>query len=110
VKYTGKGQVDDSHRLWLWLFDTPNIGPGSMPIAELSVGKNGGTATFDSVAAEKVWIAAAYDEHGSMSGNAPPPSGSPVGIYVSSTGAPEAVKVGDKTPVTLTFDDSQRMP
>ncbi len=44
VKYTGKGPVDETHRVWLWLFDTPDIGPGSMPIAELSIGKNGDTA------------------------------------------------------------------
>lgn len=109
VKYTGKGPVDETHRVWLWLFDTPNIGPGAMPIAELSIGKNGDTATFESVAAAKVWIAAAYDEHGTMSGSAPPPSGTPIGIYASSTGAPEGVKPGDK-PATLTFDDSFRMP
>jgi hypothetical protein len=109
VKYTGKGQVDETHRVWLWLFDTPDIGPGSMPIAELSIGKNGDTVTFESVAAAKVWIAAAYDEHGTMSGSAPPPSGTPVGIYASSTGAPEGVKPGDK-PAILTFDDSFRMP
>ena len=48
VKYTGKGPVDETHRVWLWLFDTPDIGPGSMPIAELSIGKNGDTATFAS--------------------------------------------------------------
>ena len=109
VKYTGKGSVDESHRVWLWLFDSPNFGPGSMPIAELSVGKNGDTVTFGSVAAAKVWIAAAYDEHGAMSGSAPPPSGTPVGIYASTTGAPEGVKPGDK-PAILTFDDSQRIP
>ena len=109
VKYTGKGPVDETHRVWLWLFDTPDIGPGSMPIAELSVGKNGETASFDSVSAAKVWIAAAYDVHGTMSGSAPPPSGTPIGIFASSTGAPEGVKPGDK-PAILTFDDSQRMP
>ena len=109
VKYTGKGPVDETHRVWVWLFDSPNIGAGSMPIAELSIGKNGDTATFESVAAAKVWIAAAYDEHGTMSGSAPPPSGTPIGIYASSTGAPEGVKPGDK-PANLTFDDSVRMP
>ena len=109
VKYTGKGPVDETHRVWVWLFDTPDIGPGSMPIAELSIGKNGDTASFDSVTAAKVWIAAAYDVQGTMSGSAPPPSGTPVGVYASSTGALEGVKPGEK-PVTLTFDDSFRMP
>lgn len=109
VTYNGKGAVDETHRVWLWLFDTPDIGPGAMPIAELSIGKNGDTATFASVASAKVWIAAAYDVHGTMSGSAPPPSGTPVGVYASSTGAPEAIKPGDK-PAILTFDDSFRMP
>ena len=35
VHYTGKGKVDASHKLWVWLFDTPNIGPGSMPIDQI---------------------------------------------------------------------------
>lgn len=109
VNYKGSGTVDSSHRVWVWMFDTPNIGPGSMPIAELSVLKNGDEVTFDG-AANQVWIAVAYDVNGVMTGNAPPPSGSPIGIYSSSTGAPEAVTPGATGAVTLTFDDSQRMP
>ncbi|OFW37952.1 MAG: hypothetical protein A3J29_04465 [Acidobacteria bacterium RIFCSPLOWO2_12_FULL_67_14b] len=110
VKYTGPGTVDASHRVWVWLFDTPDIGPGSMPVAELTIEKNGATATFEGVSGARVWIAVAFDEHGSMSGNAPPPPGTPVGIYATATGAPEAVTVGDTKPVTVTFDDSLRMP
>ena len=109
VNYKGSGTVDAAHRVWVWLFDTPDIGPGSMPIAELSVAKNGEVASFE-VGNEQVWIAVAYDEKGVMTGNAPPASGSPIGIYASSTGAPEAVTPGAKGAVTLTFDDSQRMP
>lgn len=109
VNYTGRGTVDAGHRVWVWLFDTPDIGPGSMPIAELSVAKNGDVATFE-VSGDRVYIAVAYDEKGGMEGQAPPPSGSPIGIYASSTGAPEGVTPGAKGAVTLTFDDSQRMP
>ena len=109
VNYKGSGVVDDGHRVWVWLFDSPDIGSGSMPLAELSVAKNGETATFE-VGNERVWIAVAYDEKGVMAGSAPPPSGTPIGIYASSTGAPEAVVPGAKGAVTLTFDDSQRMP
>lgn len=109
VNYKGAGKVDGSHRVWVWLFDTPNIGPGSMPIAELSVEKNGDVAAFDADG-NQVWIAVAYDVNGVMTGNAPPASGSPIGIYSSGTGAPEGVIPGAKGAVTLTFDDSQRMP
>ncbi|MDP3719148.1 MAG: hypothetical protein Q8T13_15400 [Acidobacteriota bacterium] len=109
VNYKGSGTVDGSHRVWVWLFDSPDIGADSMPIAEMSVDKNGATATFE-VGVERVWIAVAYDEKGGMSGNAPPAPGSPIGIYASSTGAPEAVIPGAKGAVVVTFDDSQRMP
>lgn len=109
AKYTGKGEVDASHRLWIWLFDSPNIGPGAMPIAELSLDTNGGTATFADLAASTVWIAVAYDEKGGFAGMAPPPSGSPVALYIDSSG-PAAVTPGAKTEVTVAFDDSQRMP
>lgn len=109
VNYKGKGTVDGSHRVWVWLFDTPNIGPGAMPIVEASVEKNGEVASFE-VGNDQVWIAVAYDENGVMTGNAPPASGSPIGIHASSTGAPEAVTPGAKGVIVLTFDDSQRMP
>jgi hypothetical protein len=109
VNYKGSGKVDGSHRVWVWLFDTPDIGPGSMPIDQLSMEKNGDVATFE-VTGNQVWIAVAYDVNGVMTGNEPPPSGSPIGIYSSATGAPEAVTPGAKGAVTVTFDDSQRMP
>lgn len=109
INYQGRGTVDGAHRVWVWLFDSPDIGPGSTPIAESSVTKNGEVASFE-VGNERVWIAVAYDEKGVMTGNAPPAPGSPIGIYASSTGAPEAVIPGAKGAVSLTFDDSQRMP
>lgn len=109
VNYKGSGTVDGSHRVWIWLFSSPDIGPASMPIAQMSVEKNGDTATFD-VGDDRVWIAVAYDEKGVMTGNEPPPSGTPIGIYASSAGAPEAVTPGARGAVTVTFDDSQRMP
>jgi hypothetical protein len=110
ITYKGKGTVDGSHRVWVWLFDSPDIGPNSMPIAELSLDNNGGSVTFDAIASPRVWIAVAFDEQGTMTGNAPPPSGSPVGLYVGSDGAPRSVVPGDSTAAVLTFDDSQRMP
>jgi hypothetical protein len=110
LNYKGKGTVDGSHRVWVWLFTSPDLGPNSMPIAELSVDSNGGVATFESVSAERVWIAAAFDEQGVMSGNAPPPSGIPVGIYMGGDGVPKSVVPSDAATAVLTFDDSFRMP
>ena len=110
VKYTGKGDVDSTHKLWIWLFDTPDIGPGAIPIAEQSLEKNGAIAGFADVAAKTVWIAVAYDQTGGFAGSAPPPSGSPVTLYGLESGAPAGVTPGEKGEVTVTFDDSQRMP
>lgn len=109
VNYKGKGTVDAKHRVWVWLFTSPDIGPGSMPIAEISIDANGALATFDGIDAERVWIAAAFDESGTMNGNAPPPSGSPVGILAGSDGAPKSVVPGESAAV-MTFDDTVRMP
>ena len=109
VTYKGKGAVDANHRIWVWLFDTPDIGPGSMPIAESSIDSNGGVATFDGIDAKRVYIAVAFDESGTMNGNAPPPSGSPMGILLRKDGAPRSVAPDEDT-VSVMFDDSQRMP
>ena len=109
VNYKGKGTVDATHRVWVWLFTSPDIAPGSMPIAEVSLDTNGALATFDGIDGERVWIAAAFDESGTMTGNAPPPSGSPVGLFVGADGAPKSVVPGESA-VVLAFDDSFRMP
>jgi hypothetical protein len=110
VKYTGKGEVDKDHRLWVWLFDSPDIGPGAIPVAELSLEENGGAVTFHGLGAQSVWIAVAYDEKGGFGGSAPPPSGSPVTLYGVESGAPAPVTPGAEAAVAITFDDSQRMP
>jgi hypothetical protein len=110
VKYTGKGDVDDRHRLWVWIFDSPNIGASSMPIGETSVDTNGGVAVFDGISASQVWIAAAYDVHGGFAGMAPPPSGSPASTYGMASGAPAPVTPGENGAVTLAFDDTFKMP
>ena len=110
VTYKGKGTVDSSHKLWVWLFDTPNIGPGATPVAQVSLDKNGTEAVFDGVIGDKVYVAVAFDEQGSMMGDAPPPTGSPVGLLAGKDGAPSPVTPGDKGLATLTFDDTIRMP
>ena len=110
ITYTGKGKVDSTHRLWVWLFDTPNIGPAAQPIAQLSLDKNGADAVFDGVAGDKVYVAAAFDEQGVMQGDAPPPAGSPIGVLAAADGMPVPVTPGPKGLAKLAFDDTNRMP
>lgn len=110
IQYKGKGKVDASHKLWVWVFDTPNIGAGSMPIDQVSLEANGADAVFNNVPMDTVYIAVAFDEQGAMQGDGPPPTGTPIGVLSGSNGAPMAVTSGAKDPVVLTFDDSLRMP
>ena len=111
VKYTGAGTVDDTHRIWVWLFDNPNIAEGSIPIDEKSTSKNGDTLTFIS-SAKQVYVAIAYDEKGGFFGQAPPPPGSPVAMYGvdAKNATPLPVTPGPAGAISVTFDDSQRMP
>src|SRR6478735_3396732 len=90
VHYKGKGKVDGSHKLWVWVFDSPNIGAGSMPIGQVALDKNDTDAVFDGLAAGTVYIAAAFDETGAMMGDAPPPTGTPIGILMGSDAMPSA--------------------
>ena len=110
VTYKGKASVDASHKLWVYLFDSPNIGAGSMPIGQVALDKNGADAVFDDIAGDAVYVAVAFDEQGAMTGDGPPPTGSPIGILMGADGAPRRVTPGDKTGATLTFDDTMRMP
>ena len=110
ITYKGKGTVDSSHKLWVYLFDTPNIGAGSMPIDQMALDKNGTDAVFENVAGDKVYVAVAFDEKGAMMGDGPPPTGSPIGILMGSDGTPNGIAPGGNAPVALNFDDTIRMP
>ena len=110
VTYKGKGTVDTSHKLWVWLFDTPNIGAGSMPIDQIALDKNGTEAVFENVAGYKVYVAVAFDEKGAMMGDGPPPTGSPIGILMGPDGTPNGIAPGGNAPMALNFDDTIRMP
>ena len=109
VHYKGKGTVDASHKIWVWLFDTPNIGAGSMPIDQSSLDANGAEIVFSGVAPSEVWIAVAFDEQGAMMGDGPPPTGTPIGILMKD-GKPASVPPGDNGIAVVTFDDTMRMP
>ena len=110
VNYKGKGTVDATHKLWVYLFDTPEIGAGSMPIGQVALDKNGADALFENIAGEKVYVAVAFDEQGAMMGDGPPPTGSPIGILSGANGAPAPLTPGVQTGAVLNFDDTMRMP
>lgn len=110
ARYTGPGTVDAKHRLWVWVFDTPDVGSTAVPIASASQSANGEPVTIDGLEAGRVWIVVGYDSRGGSDGSTRPPSGTPIGIYGVPEGPPAAVSPAERPLVTLAFDDSLRIP
>jgi hypothetical protein len=107
VTYTGKGKVDDTHEILVFLFDHPTPGPGSMPLAMQATMKSGGTVVFKDVAVSPVYVTLVYDEQANYAGDAPPPPGAPIGSYQKG-GKPIPVTPGPAAKIKVSFDDSTR--
>jgi len=108
VRYTGPGTVDATHELYIWVFDTPVIDENSVPLAADVLTRNGATASFTGLP-KQVYLVAAFDERGDYDGSAAPPSGTPITLY-GANGVADPVPTGDDAAVTVTFDDTVRMP
>jgi hypothetical protein len=112
VDYKGQGTVDADHRLFIWVFDTPNITAESMPIGTGVIKENSGSYKFVGLPKD-VYLAVAFDEKGGFDGASAPSPGTPVAIHgVTTPGGPGApVGTGDEdAKIIVTFDDSIRMP
>jgi hypothetical protein len=108
VAYTGKGPVDATHEILVFLFTTPDISAESRPMAVEYITKSGGTATFKAVAPETVYVVMVYDENANYDGKSgPPPAGAPIGNY-GKGGKILPVKPAETPRIKATFDDSQR--
>jgi hypothetical protein len=108
ASYKGKGPVDDTHAILVFLFDHPTPTANSQPLGREALTKNGGTVTFKDVAADPVYVTLVYDEASNYDGKSgPPPVGAPIGTYAKA-GKPIPVKPGPSVKVTVTFDSSTR--
>ncbi len=114
MNYTGTGTVDEKHKIFVFVFDNPNfMQGGSMPIGFGSASAKDGIVTVSDLSASPVYIAVCYDPTGNYDGQSgPPPSGASMGVYAKTPGTPEPVKIdpGKTGEVTVTFDDSFKMP
>jgi hypothetical protein len=117
VSYKGPGEVDQSHGIYLFLFDSPDFvqNPGSvMPIAFQSTRANEQSVTFASLAASTVYLVAAFDEKGTYDISAgAPPSGTPVALYrPGDSQIPTHINLeeGKEVEIRFEFDDANRMP
>ena len=110
VAYRGAGEVDAGSPIHLYLFDTPNISEGSMPVGWTSVSENGSVATFQGLNYATVYLVGAYGSYDAASG--PPPSGTPVALFRPGdpAGATPIALAKEETEISFEFDDSFRMP
>lgn len=114
VKYTGAGTVDETHKLHVFIFDSPDIQSGPMPIGMSSTGKNESLVTFENLSASPVYAAIVFDIGGTYDGTSgPPPSGSPASMYMKEqpgVATPVKIEPGQTAEIELSFDDSFKIP
>ena len=115
INYTGTGTVDESHKIVVALWDSPNfVQPNAnvMPVAVKQAASKNGIVSFSDIQKTPVYASAAYDPTGKWDGQSgPPPTGSSVGMYSKAPPQPDAIDVapGKSTRVTITFDDRQKI-
>jgi hypothetical protein len=113
LNYTGSGTVDEKHKIYVFLFDSPDFVQGNvMPIATDSATAKDGTITFPNLDKSPVYVVSVYDPKGEYEAMSAPPSGASMGMYSKTPGQPEPVKLepGQTAEITLAFDDTAKMP
>ena len=112
VSYTGSGTVDESHKIYVALWDSPDFvkdSAGSMePMAAKPVASKSGSVRFDDISKNPVYVSMAYDPTGAWQADRPPPAGSSLGLYAKQPGVPAPIqlKPGKPTTISVTLDDS----
>lgn len=114
LEYTGSGTIDDSHKIYVVLWDSPDFvkGGGMTPFAEKAVTTKSADARFEDVQTNPVYVSMAYDPTGKWQADSAPPSGSSLGLYSKQPGTPEPVRLtaGKTTSISATLDDSHKVP
>jgi hypothetical protein len=112
VSYSGAGAVDQSHKIYVALWDSPDFvkpsGGGSRPFAVASLSSKTGTVNFEDVEKNPVYVSMAYDPSGNWKGDTEPPIGTVLGLYSKEPGTPAPVQLesGKVTKITAKLDDS----
>jgi hypothetical protein len=114
VSYTGSGTVDESHKVYVVLWDNPNFvteEAGAPPLDIKGVSSKSAEAPFDNVQTNPVYVSMVYDPSGKWDAASPPPAGSSLGFYAKEPGKPAPIQLepGKTTKISATFDDSFKM-
>jgi len=114
VSYTGSGAVDESHKVYVVLWDNPNFiteEAGAPPIELKGVVSKSAAVQFSDVQASPVYVSMVYDPSGKWDATSPPPPGSSLGVYAIEPGKPAPIPLepGKTAKISATFDDSYKM-
>jgi hypothetical protein len=109
VAYTGKGPVDATHEIWVFLFDTAPA-RHAKPLMTQTIKRSGDTAVFKGVTQDPSYVAVAYDEVGDYDGTAaPPPIGTPIAYYSTDGKTASPLKTAGGAKIKISFNDTRRV-
>lgn len=112
VSYSGSGAVDQSHKIYVTLWDSPDFTKdgvnGMKPFATAPITSKSGTAKFQDVQKNPVYVGMAYDPTGKWQADEEPPIGTSLAVYGAKPGTPDPVQLepGKTTKVSAKLDDS----
>jgi hypothetical protein len=114
VSYTGSGTVDESHKVYVVLWDTPDFvkgDTGGPPMALKGVSSKSDVTQFSDVQKNPVYVSMVYDPSGKWDGASAPPAGASLGLYAKEPGTPAPIQLepGKTAKISATFDDSFKM-
>lgn len=114
VTYTGSGTVDESHKVFVVLWDTPDFvkeGSDKMPTGIESMASKTGTVQFNDIKKSPAYVSMVYDPAGKWDAASPPPTGASLGLYAKEQGTPAPIELqpGKTGKIEATFDDSFKM-
>jgi hypothetical protein len=114
VSYTGPGDVDQQHQVFVSVFDTSYIGhANTFPLATQALSEKSGTLVFSGLGVSPVYVAAFYDQAGGYDPEVnAPPSGSPAALYGEQLGIADPIEIpeGGTVEISISFDDTIAMP
>ena len=114
VHYTGKGTVNQSHKIYVALWDSPSFAEpnaNAIPVAVKWVASENGIVTFSDVKKSPAYVSCAYDPAGKWEGNSAPPPDASLGMYSNAAMQPSPINVapGKTETAQITFDDSVKI-
>jgi hypothetical protein len=114
LNYSGSGTVDEKHKIYVVLWDSPDfVDGGGMPVELEPATSKDAVVTFSDVKKTPAYVSAVFDPKGDWDAQSgPPPAGSSLGLYSKTPGKPEPIDLTPEktTTIELPFDDTIKMP